>query len=125
MAPGFAATCEGMPLPPEAGGTVKGLQHFLNVRGLGPLAEDGVCGFATFNAWQKYNMAKAQMGTVQTQPATMPSGPSVRPKLEIVPVPPPPLPVPPPAAKPPLWKRPEVIGGAAVVLLLLWLMRRK
>jgi len=114
----FAATCTNMPLPPEAMGTVKGLQMFLNQRGLGPLRVDGICGVQTFQAWQKYDAAKLKMGTNQTQPSNPPSGPPP----PVLMLPPPtvlaPLPVPPPEPVP-LWKQPIVIAAAAIIFVLI------
>jgi hypothetical protein len=113
----FAATCTGKPLPPEAKGTVKGLQIFLNRRGFGPVAVNGVCGYQTFNAWDKWERAKTRIGTNQTQPANPPSGPT--PPILYVPgkdISPPFLP---PPEKKPIWKQPVFIAAAAVIVVLI------
>jgi len=121
---GFAATCTSRPLPPEARGSVKGLQAFLNRRGFGPVAVDGICGFQTFNAWQNWERAKLRMGTNQTQPANPPSGPGgIIMKLE------PPLPAPTPTAplpvpSVPFYKKPIFLGAAAIIFVLI-LTRKK
>ena len=123
---GFAATCTGMPLPPEAKGTVKGLQTFLNQRGLGPLPVDGICGHTTFLAWEKYKLAVKQMGTNQTQPSNLPSGPTTKPPVVIaLPAPTATAPLPTPPAQPvPIWKQPIFIAAAAIIVVL-FLTRRK
>ena len=121
--PAFAATCEGRPLPPESGGTVKGLQTYLNRIGFGPLKVDGVCGFLTFDAWQKWNAARTRAGWLETTPSTPPSGP-YPPKKRVEALPTPPVPVPPPV-KPPIWKRPSFYVAAGAVVLLIYFMRRR
>jgi len=121
---GFAATCTSRPLPPEARGSVKGLQAFLNRRGFGPVAVDGICGFQTFNAWQNWERAKLRMGTNQTQPANPASGPyeieKPAPPLLTPPAPTAPLPVP----VIPFYKRPVVLATAAIIFVLI-LTRKK
>ncbi len=113
----LAATCTGKPLPPEAKGTVQGLQFFLNQRGFGPLKIDGVCGYQTFNAWDKWERAKTRIGTNQTQPANPPSGPTLPilyvPGINIPPVPPP------APKKKPIWKQPVFIAAAAIIVVLI------
>src|SRR5689334_7868451 len=117
----FAATCTGLKLPPEAGGTVQGLQKFLNARGFGPLAVDGNCGFATFNAWSKWNAASMRVDSTATNGATPPSAPYPSPKPAEAKTPP--IIVPPSPAPVPIWKKKYFWHVTIAGVVLLWFLR--
>jgi len=115
-------SCSNMPLPPEAKGTVQGLQTFLNQRGFGPLKVDGVCGYNTFTAWQKYKTALTQKAWNQSSPSNPPSGPYVAPSALVLA---PPVPLVPSVVAVPIWKRPAFIATVAGALILVLLLRKK